>query len=443
MVKTRSGRCYSCVFEFETVRDALPDNRLEGYTKRYREGGNNSDGSEPRSRRRTAGTPKDDQDAKLRLQSHYITEDSYVFAFADTSYTASLEEMSRQLGFKLVKLYSSLGWPRDEILVGSGVERGGNGNGRRLSIFVPEPEKKQVLQKVKSVLYAQKTAEINRCWKKKGPKPASFLQKISGVMGGSAVFENSEEVKRKYFAELQPKRKQEEAEKGVKPAEDIRIVNFRFPIEGGQVIHQNGYIFVGQDSKTLFERINPGSSFETEFRDRFLVQPVMVPNIMWHLDLFWLVVKNNVAVLPLLDAKKVHRRRKEFFSKRGEGHVPFTPVDSHFFTVMTCFQKNLNDLADILAEKGIKVYFLDGFFAGGELNKPVFNAVFFNGLSGLATGEQPYVILPSFGHELNVYFTEQLLEVEPGLGVFFAGEPLMNTEQLQVHGGVLRCATAH
>ena len=382
-----------------------------------------SDG--PRTRKKSSSTVQHNENSTLRLTSDYLVEGSYVFAFADTSYTNSLVQLCSKLGFNLIKLNGSMGWPRDEILIGS--------DGDKPVVFVPEPEDKALLSKIKSDLILQKTEYLKQKQKShnktifKGKSLWNFLQKISGIIGGSGVFANSHEVVQSYVTELSNS--------------NVIIRRFPFPIEGGQIIHQNGHVFVGEDSKILFKRIHPTLKFEDEFKKRFLVEPVVVPNIMWHLDLFWLVVKDNVAVLPMLSATDVIKRREKYLEEYKQ-NVPFTPVDKVFFDVMSTFQQELNDLQNVLMTNGIRVYLLDGFFTGGAPNKPLFKATFFNGMSG-SYRDVPYVILPSFDKVYNEYFKQQLLEVERDLDVHFAGEVKMNTEQLRKHGGLLRCATAH
>ena len=196
-------------------------------------------------------------------------------------------------------------------------------------------------------------------------------------------------------------------------------------LEGGNVLVFGHHVFVGGESLKLFELFQTqrlSTYFSTMFPGNHLH---IIPQILWHLDMFALLVAPHFVLLPLLPS--------------SDDIAKMTGQKQLFYRYLKTQQSALTKAKVIFESAGLQVRFINGYHFDdtGDLA-----AAYFNGLTGLNHNKQPYILMTNFHQKYNRLFQLELRLVGISVKVYFIGDPSQNYQRLVKSGKSLKCLTS-
>jgi hypothetical protein len=346
------------------------------------------------------------------LTDALLTPGRVVFAYSDQTYAADVCALAPSLGLVAVSTSMGGGWLRDEVLITQTTD-----DAPTTTLHAPRLPPASTRRRAKSTLLAQ--------WERIGSaSDRAFMAQVSGTIGGAALFDDD----------------------CIDIANDDKYCIMRdgLLLEGGNVLVDGENIFIGEESAQLYSLMaspSPSNTLADAIPDK---QCHLVPQFMWHLDLFVCIIAHSNATRTLLIPELDERRMDAAY---------MTPEKRRFLRILSASAHKLARTRQMFEALGYRVETLDAFFVERDdstrthkgtaaKSTPRMTGAYLNALAGTDARGAPYIVLPSFRY--NAYIERQLRAiVDPGTGIHFVGDARVNARELALHGGALRCATAH
>ena len=318
------------------------------------------------------------------LQSQILIPGSKLVVHLESDIKRSLDKLEKLLGITVEYDSEGSGWIRDETFV---MNDGSVLNMDRL--YYPTKQCKN---------------SIKQFGLQKYPDPR-FMQHVFGLVGGNTVFGNVGLSTR--YQTLQ-----------------------NACMEGGNMLVYGNHVFVGSESVEIFNIVKPyinilnKSDFHPYFKQLFPLHILhIVPQILYHLDMFAMLVAPNFVLLPELPSILLSRTRNGV-KKRFLQNL--RPLEHYWWQAKTIFEN-----------VGLKVCFIDGYF----FDDNCIVALYFNGLTGFDVDHRPYVLLPRFTPHYNRTFKRMFNKI-CDTHIYWIGGANENRDELSQLGGSFRCQTA-
>jgi hypothetical protein len=185
-------------------------------------------------------------------------------------------------------------------------------------------------------------------------------------------------------------------------------------LKKGNILVFGKDVFVGRETETIYNMIS-----ERTFTDYFQISfpgntLSIVPQFMWHLDRFALLVAPNIIMLPILPSTLLSKT------------VNSDETKNRFLKNLLPYEYELLDAEKIFKNKGLRVAFMDGYFFEND----VLVASYFSGLTGLDIHNEPYLLIPKFADKYNRLFLLELRLLNISINVHFIGNVDDNITEL-------------
>jgi N-dimethylarginine dimethylaminohydrolase len=333
----------------------------------------------------------------ISLQDTYMTPGYKLYSYNNTQYKQYanfypyLSMLVTQIDVNIYPVYGGTTWTRDDITIDTSANK----------VLVRVPIRDSTKNKVHNAISEMYYNRVKAYEKEE----LSFMADVFGDIGCHS-FENMDAGKSKLLKSSITKSKQSWK------------VDDNIYIEGGNYIKAGNTLFIGEESKIAYDAMNSDSTinFQIYIKSKFGLSVVIIPQLLYHLDTFVLLLTPKIIVLPIIRTS-------------CENEIWKSIVKSKTFS--TC----VSSIKKIFENSGFHVIHMDGFL----IRENKLSANYFNCLSGINEKKESYVIVPCFDKEMDQ--TVETLFQEYVSHVYFVGTRIQNSLQISIEGGSLRCTT--